>query len=88
MINQFQYDRLTGLYTKEFFYRRVREQLHRIRTRSMTCICSDIENFKLINDIFGLPAGDRLLCGIAEMYTGNWATAESAAAWAPISSPA
>ena len=27
MVNQFRYDRLTGLYTKEFFYQKVRERL-------------------------------------------------------------
>ena len=29
---------------------------------------SDIENFKLINDVFGIAAGDRLLCGVADLY--------------------
>ena len=37
--------------------------------RKYDILCSDIENFKLINDIFGIPAGDRLLCGVADMYT-------------------
>ena len=31
-------------------------------------ICSDIENFKLVNDVFGLPAGDRLLREAADFY--------------------
>lgn len=31
-------------------------------------ICSDIENFKLINDVLGIPTGDRLLRSIAELY--------------------
>ena len=69
IINQFQYDRLTGLYTKEFFYRRVRELLAQNPDKEYDLICSDIENFKLINDVFGMPAGDRLLCGIAALYT-------------------
>ena len=68
MINQFQYDRLTGLYSKEFFYQRVRETLRQNPGRNYYVICSDIENFKLINDVFGVAAGDRLLCGIADMY--------------------
>ena len=69
MVNQFQYDRLTGLYSKEFFYQRVREILLQQPDRSYDIICSDIENFKLINDIFGVPAGDKLLCGVADMYS-------------------
>ena len=32
-------------------------------------VCSDIENFKLINDVFGVPTGDRLLCAVADMYS-------------------
>lgn len=69
MVNQFQYDRLTGLYSKEFFYRRAKDLLAQYPERHYDIICSDIENFKLINDVFGIPAGDRLLCGIAQLYT-------------------
>lgn len=68
MINQFQYDRLTGLYSREFFYQRVRENISQHPQLRYDIICSDIENFKLINDVFGITAGDQLLCGIAEMY--------------------
>ncbi len=69
MVNQFRYDRLTGLYSKEFFYRQVKEILAGRPEQDYDIICSDIENFKLINDVFGVPAGDRLLCEIAKMYT-------------------
>ena len=69
MINLIQYDRLTGLYTKEFFYQRMKELLFQHPEREYDVICSDIENFKLINDIFGIAAGDRLLRGIADLYT-------------------
>lgn len=69
MVNQFQYDRLTGLYSKEFFYRKAKELLAQNPQKRYDVICSDIENFKLINDVFGIPAGDRLLCGIARLYT-------------------
>ncbi len=69
MINLVQYDRLTGLYSKEFFYRRAKERILAHPERSYDIICSDIENFKLINDIFGMPAGDRLLRGLADLYT-------------------
>ena len=68
MINQFQYDRLTGLFSKEFFYQRVREILQQYPERQFNIIASDIENFKLVNDIFGVAAGDRLLQGIADQY--------------------
>lgn len=69
MVRLIQYDRLTGLYSKEFFYQRVKEILLHHPDREYDIICSDVENFKLINDVFGIPAGDRLLCGLADMYT-------------------
>lgn len=68
MINHIQYDRLTGLYSKEFFYQRVKEILLRHPDKHYDIVCSDVENFKLINDVMGVAAGDRLLCTIAEMY--------------------
>ena len=68
IINQFQYDRLTGLYSKEFFNQRARDILRKNPDKKYDIICSDIENFKLINDIFGTAAGDQLLCGIAQIY--------------------
>lgn len=68
MINLIQYDSLTGLYSKAFFYQRVKETLLQRPDQEFDIICSDIVNFKLINDIFGVPAGDRILCGIADLY--------------------
>ena len=70
MINQFQYDRLTGPVQQGVFLPAgARSCWRRIPDKDYDIICSDIENFKLINDVFGIPAGDRLLCGIADMYT-------------------
>lgn len=66
MVNLFKYDRLTGLYSKEFFYQKVREQLDENPEVAYTIICSNIENFKLYNDTFGRNAGNRLLKEIAE----------------------
>lgn len=71
MINQFKFDRLTGLFSKEFFYQRVKEILVAHPEKQYDIICSDIENFKLVNDIFGIPAGDSLLCGMAKLYRNS-----------------
>lgn len=68
MVNQFQYDRLTGLYTKEFFYRKVKERLDANPEKEYTILCSNLENFKLYNDTFGRKAGDRLLVEAAEIF--------------------
>ena len=68
VVNQVKYDRLTGLYSKEFFYQLMKDILMRNPDDRYDVICSDIENFKLINDVFGNTTGDQLLCGIAHMY--------------------
>ncbi len=68
MINMIQYDRLTGLYSKQYFYQQAGEVLLRNPDQQYDIICSDIENFKLINDVFGVKAGDRLLRGIGNTY--------------------
>ena len=68
VVNLVQYDQLTGLYSKAFFYQQARDVLLRNPERKYDIICSDIESFKLINDVFGVPAGDKLLRGIAALY--------------------
>lgn len=68
MVNLFQYDRLTGLFSKEYFNEKVRETLAKNPDKRYDLICSDIENFKLINDIYGVPSADRLLCAIADLF--------------------
>lgn len=68
VVNQVKYDRLTGLYSKEFFYQLMKDALMRNPDGRYDIICSDIENFKLVNDVFGNPMGDHLLRGIAHMY--------------------
>ena len=67
MVNMFQYDRLTGLYSKEYFYQKARELLEANPEREYSIICSNIENFKLYNDTFGRKAGDRLLKEMADI---------------------
>lgn len=65
IVNQFQYDRLTGVYSKEFFYRRVRDCLLENPDTEYNIVCSNVENFKLYNDAFGTKEGDLLLKKIA-----------------------
>lgn len=68
VIDHFRYDRLTGLCTREYFYRRVREVLDEQPCGRYEIWCSNIENFKRVNDIFGIGAGDRLLREVADLY--------------------
>ena len=66
MANQFKYDRLTGLFSKEYFYQKVLERLNSDPQGEYSIVCSNIENFKMYNDGYGLEAGDRLLKHLAE----------------------
>lgn len=68
MVNQFKFDRLTGLYSKEFFYRTVKELLEKEPEKEFTLLCCNIENFRLYNDTFGRKAGDKLLKEAAEIF--------------------
>ena len=65
MVNQFRYDRLTGLYSREFFYSRAQEILEANPNREYIILCSNVENFKLFNDHYGVSAGNRLLQELA-----------------------
>lgn len=68
MVNQFKFDRLTGLYSKEFFYRTVKELLEKEPEKEFTLLCCNIENFRLYNDTFGRKAGDKLLKEAAAIF--------------------
>ncbi|RHR25804.1 EAL domain-containing protein [Clostridium sp. AF19-22AC] len=67
MINQLRYDRLTGAYSKEYFYQRVKDTLAESPEKEYDLVCSNVENFKLVNDVFGVAAGDCLLKGIVKI---------------------
>ena len=61
MVDQFMFDSLTGLYSREYFFTKVRDTLAEHPDTQYTLVCSNIENFKLFNDIYGTAEGDRLL---------------------------
>lgn len=65
IVNELQKDRLTGLYTREYFYKKAEEIIQNDLDNDYSIICTNIENFKLYNDIFGQKAGDELLVDIA-----------------------
>ena len=59
-------DPLTGLYEKNTFYSKAKEILDLDPKTEYAITCFDIERFKLVNDLFGIEEGDRLLIYIAE----------------------
>ena len=68
MAYQFRYDELTGLYSRTYFYRKVRERLDGNPDKNYMILCSNLENFKLYNDTFGRKAGDQLLMESAVIF--------------------
>ena len=59
------HDALTGLYTKEHLFERVRGTIDANPDTTYYVIYSDICNFKLVNDIFGRDFGDYALKSLA-----------------------
>lgn len=70
------HDELTGVYNKKFFYEKVSEKLKKNPEETYLMVCSDVRNFKLINDVFGSDAGDELLRNIADMLRERTAPGE------------
>ena len=68
MLRTLEFDQLTGLYSKEFFYQHVRSILDENPEKVYDIICSDIDSFKLINERQGVEMGDRVLCYLADFY--------------------
>lgn len=53
-----QLDELTGLYNRTAFYEKVQE---RMGEEELYIVSLDIANFKVVNEVYGMGAGDRLL---------------------------
>ncbi len=61
------HDPLTGLYTREYFYVQCEHLIKSDPDQRYYMVCSDIENFKIVNELFGEEEGDRILIRFAEM---------------------
>lgn len=61
------HDTLTGLYNKEYFYEQTENYLKEHPDEEFMILCSDIKDFKMINDIFGKETGDKVPCQVARM---------------------
>jgi len=55
------YDSLTGLHNSETFYRKASELMNLNTNKNYAIISVDIERFRLINDRYGIDAGNRTL---------------------------
>lgn len=66
VVNRMKYDRLTGLFSKDYFVKLAEEALMKNPNRKFDLMCVDIKHFSLINDMLGHSAGDHLLRMIAD----------------------
>lgn len=60
------HDKLTNLFNRDGFFEKVQEILKAEPNEKYLMVCSDIDNFKFINDLFGRLTGDSFLIKIAE----------------------
>lgn len=60
-------DKLTGIYNREGFIERVSRTLEQNPETDFTMVCTDIKDFKLVNELFGEKRGDEILIQIAEL---------------------
>jgi diguanylate cyclase (GGDEF)-like protein len=67
------HDELTGLYNKEGFYETVKETLKKEPRSDYMLICTNVRDFKIINDLFGFDKGNEIIQKIAAMInTGTY----------------
>lgn len=60
------HDSLTGLYNKDHFCEMAEKMLAEHEFERYILVCSDIADFKLVNEVFGKETGDEILLGFAE----------------------
>lgn len=63
-----QYDKLTNIYNRETFTKRTEKLLKEHINQKYTMVRVDIDRFKVINDLFGMEVGDRILKAIADDF--------------------
>ena len=70
-------DEVTGLYTRQYFMRRLFQEMERSQRYGVPlCLMMiDLDNFKQVNDTFGHVTGDRVLARVAQIM--RTATRES-----------
>lgn len=60
------HDVLTGIYNRDYFYEAVQRYLA-MADEPYCMVCTDVRNFKMINDIYGEEKGNEILVKIAGM---------------------
>lgn len=65
------HDYLTGALNRESFYKEARKVLDSYPNQEYVIVCSNIKDFKLINEVFGLDMGDKILIRITDMIRSS-----------------
>ena len=63
-------DELTNLYNASAFYKKAEKMMAEDPDTAWEVIILDIDRFKLVNELFGREAGDRLIKGVSMMMQG------------------
>lgn len=68
------HDQLTGLMNRTAFDARLNEEFLRARrhARQLSLVMFDVDDFKLVNDRLGHPAGDRVLIAVAQALQSSF----------------
>ena len=61
-------DHLTGLCSREAFYLQVSDILEKDPDTQYDMVVADVENFKVVNERFGIKNGDKVLCYLSDKY--------------------
>lgn len=61
MLSLLEYDQLTGLYSKEFFFKKVEEYIGEHPEEELLLWTSDVQGLKVINEKYGMAKGDEVL---------------------------
>jgi diguanylate cyclase (GGDEF)-like protein len=68
MLNMMEFDPLTGLYNKQFFFHHATKVMERYPNKKYTVICVKTKKFELLNERYGEKAGDDFLRYLANKY--------------------
>ena len=65
------HDSLTGLLNRDQFYEEVHDMVNKYPDTTFYLICSNIKDFKFINEIFGMEKGNQVLINQAKLMASN-----------------
>jgi diguanylate cyclase (GGDEF)-like protein len=61
------HDMLTRLFNKEYFYKSVQKKQQETPEPDAYIVCTDVKDFKLINELYGVQMGDEILIRMARI---------------------